>query len=213
MSAEFMTISMRDEKIDKLNMYRSAMILSEVETDTSKYNQMSGKEMIGSFVEGALSELLIEGNARTIYYVPEDSLKTMGINYAENSRTIIYFQKNKPAIVELLTDVDQVTYPPFDPEAVTQLAGFHWRGNERPTDKNDIFRIVEPSAPPPPQDTERSGILQADGTPEPEEPEEVLLPENIEDAPAEDAPDEIAPTEDAPAEDPEDAPAEVAPAP
>src|SRR3546814_17925077 len=89
MSAEFMTNTLRNKQIDKLRMYRSAMIISQAETDSTGYNQMSGKEMTGIFEEGALSRLIVEGNARTIYYVPEDSLRTMGINYAENARTIL----------------------------------------------------------------------------------------------------------------------------
>lgn len=165
MSAEFMTITLRNKKIDKLKMYRSAMIISEVETDSTSHNQMSGKEMTGSFIGGALSELVVEGNARTIYYVPEDSLRTMGINYAENSRTILHFQDNDLKLVELLKDVDQVTYPPGDPKAVTRLEGFHWRENERPRDKNDIFRIVEPTAPPPPPESGASQALQPEGAP------------------------------------------------
>ncbi|HEY9560710.1 MAG TPA: hypothetical protein VIR29_07995, partial [Anseongella sp.] len=36
-----------------------------------------------------------------------------------------------------------------DPEAITRLEGFHWRKNERPVDKDDIFRKVEPTEPPP----------------------------------------------------------------
>ncbi|HYH57468.1 MAG TPA: hypothetical protein VD772_12695, partial [Anseongella sp.] len=165
MSAEFMTIAMRNKKIDNMKMYRSAMILSQVETDTSKYNQMSGKDMTGLFVEGALSQLVVEGNARTIYYVPEDSLQTLGINYAENSRTILHFRNNELKTVELLKDVDQVTYPEGDPEAVTRLLGFHWRGNERPLDKDDIFRIVEPSAPPPPPESAAPRALRAGTAP------------------------------------------------
>lgn len=178
MSAGFMTITMRNKKIDNMKMYRSAMILNRVETDTSKYNQMSGKNMTGSFEEGALTRLLVEGNARTIYYVPEDSLQTLGINYAENSRSILHFENNDLKRVELLKDVDQVTYPEGDPEAVTRLLGFHWRGNERPLDKEDIFRVVEPSAPPPPPESAAPGALQSGGTrlrpegfEEPEEPE------------------------------------------
>src|SRR3546814_7112741 len=106
MSAEFMTNTLRNKQIDKLRMYRSAMIISQAETDSTGYNQMSGKEMTGIFEEGALSRLIVEGNARTIYYVPEDSLRTMGINYAENARTILYFQENKLQRVELLKDAD-----------------------------------------------------------------------------------------------------------
>lgn len=159
MSAEFMTIAMRNKKIDRLNMYRSAMILSQAETDSTAYNQMSGKEMTGYFTDGAMERLVVEGNARTIYYVPEDSVGTLGINYAENSRTILYFKENKLEVVELVKDADQTTYPPGDPDAVTHLEGFHWRESERPKDKDDIFRVVEPSEPPVVE--QRSKSLQA----------------------------------------------------
>ncbi|WP_158640487.1 OstA-like protein [Anseongella ginsenosidimutans] len=161
MSSEFMTITMRHKKVDRLNMYRSAMIISEAETDSSRYNQMSGKEMTGFFTEGALTRLVVEGNARTIYYVPEDSVGTLGINYAENSRTILYFKDNELEVVELLKDAEQITYPEGDPEAITRLEGFHWRQNERPRDKNDIFRIVEPSPPPPAPEEKAPKALQA----------------------------------------------------
>lgn len=171
-TGEYMNIALKDKKIDKTRIYRMAMMISEVDIDSTKYHQMSGKNMVGTFKGGELTELLVEGNARTIYYVPEDSLSLMGINYAENSSSLLLFKEGELDIVKLLKDVDQTTYPLWDREAKTRLDGFYLREPERPKDRYDIFRKAE-RTPRPARDPSEPEALQATELEEliPEEPE------------------------------------------
>lgn len=66
----FMQITMRDKKIDVLDMIEDAFIISE--EDTIKYNQISGVNMKAYFGGSSLRKVDVFKNGETIYYPRND---------------------------------------------------------------------------------------------------------------------------------------------
>ncbi len=138
LTADSITLTIRNGQIDTLVMYSSAFIVSE--DDTNKYNQVKGRDMIGYIKNNELYKIRVTGNAETIYYVREEDRSLIGINKAVASDMLIFLENKE---VKTITYMDQpvaTLYPekdisPFD----LKLKGFKWITGKRPLTKSDIF--------------------------------------------------------------------------
>ncbi len=141
MSAKQIDILLKDKKIHQMYFYESAFIVGQEESDSTKFNQISGKDMVGYFSDSKLQRLLVEGNGQSVYYAREEDGDFIGVNTAECSRMVLRFKDNKISEVTFIQQPDAVFYPMnLIAEATTQLSGFNWRITERPLFKEDIFR-------------------------------------------------------------------------
>jgi hypothetical protein len=127
-----------DRKMDRLEMYRSAFITSR--EDSSRFNQIKGKNMTGYFRDGELYLIDVIGNGQTIYYAREGE-RIVGVNKAESSNIKIFVKENDIDKIRLITSPGGTLNPPdySAPEAL-RLDGFEWYSDWRPLDKFDIFR-------------------------------------------------------------------------
>jgi lipopolysaccharide export system protein LptA len=138
LTADSITLTIRNGQIDSLVLYSSAFIASE--DDTNKYNQVKGRDMIGYINNNELYRIRVIGNAETIYYVREEDRTLIGINKAMASDMLIFLENKE---VKTITYIDQpvaTLYPekdisPFD----LKLKGFKWIIGKRPLAKSDIF--------------------------------------------------------------------------
>ncbi len=133
-------INTRDGKIDQLFIPEDAFITSEVDSNRSRYNQIKGKQLTGTFLKNALRKVLIEGNGQTIYYGQDEEEKFIGVNRAESSDLLIGIQNNDIETITFLNDPDATLYPlsELSIEELT-LQGFKWQGSFRPNSPLDLF--------------------------------------------------------------------------
>jgi len=66
-SAEKIDIHTVNQKANQLKLYNSAFIVSQ--EDTAKYNQISGRNMVGYIRDNQLYRIDILGNGKSIYYI------------------------------------------------------------------------------------------------------------------------------------------------
>ncbi|HPR32551.1 MAG TPA: OstA-like protein, partial [Prolixibacteraceae bacterium] len=92
MSADFIEIETNSPPPSFIYLTDNSFIIQEI--DTTKYNQIKGKKMIG-FIDGKnLYKIDVDGNGQSIYY-PADDRDYIGMNKAESSKIAIYMKENK----------------------------------------------------------------------------------------------------------------------
>ncbi len=135
-------ISMRDGKAHRLYVDQDAFLVSQV--DSTHYDQVAGTHMTGYFDDDGLRRILTEGNSRTVYHVREkkDGIEErIGVNRAECSRISVMLEDGEVSTVTFLDRPDAILYPVGQlSESELILEGMVWRAEERPADREDIFR-------------------------------------------------------------------------
>ena len=143
MTADSIRIRLKGKKIDKLFMVGNSFVVSQ--DSLSNFNQIKGRNMTTDFKGSSLNNVLVEGNAESLYYALEekevdmDSVKvkltiTMGMNKMICSKMKIIFEDGKVNTVNAYVKPDAQFIPPHEiKEADRKLKGFVWREEQRPT--------------------------------------------------------------------------------
>jgi lipopolysaccharide export system protein LptA len=141
LTSEFISIETNSKGLSKINMSNAAFIISM--EDTSKYNQIKGRDMKGWFQDNKLYKIDVNGNGQTIYYA-KDKGELQGVNKAESANLIIYLKERKVDRINFITKPD-ATYFPLDkfPPASSRLENFRWFGEYRPKNRYDVFNWKE----------------------------------------------------------------------
>lgn len=137
-SAEYIEIQTERRQAKTMYLHNSSFIVSM--EDTTKYNQIKGKNMTCRFRNNEIYRIDVNGNGQTVYY-PEDKDGVIGANKAECSDLIIFLKGGKVNSISFLTKPDAVLYPLEQaPLNELLLKGFAWLEKMRPQNKEDIFR-------------------------------------------------------------------------
>ena len=138
LTADFIAIKMRESALYRIDMISSAFIISK--EDTSRFNQIKGRDMQGWFKNNQLHLIDVNGNGQTIYYA-EDKGELQGVNKAESANLKIYLKDKKVDKINFMTKPD-ATYYPLEkfPPASSKLENFKWLEEYRPLNRYDVFR-------------------------------------------------------------------------
>jgi lipopolysaccharide export system protein LptA len=129
---------LRDKQIDKMYIDDEAMLMSQ--NDSLRYNQVKGRNMVGTFVKSELRKLDVEGNAEAIYFLKDDFGKFVGTNHIEASKIDIGIEKSQIISINFHTaPTGNVQPPAIGSVSDIRLKGFRLRLNERPATIDDIF--------------------------------------------------------------------------
>ena len=119
-----------DKKINKLYLFSRPMIISQ--HDSLNFNQIKGKKMVGHFSENKLSNIEIEGNGQSIYYLSEND-ETIAMNYLESSNIKLVFKQRKIFNINYEIIPNSITTPIIDVKEKDKfLKDFKWRISEKP---------------------------------------------------------------------------------
>ena len=137
-TAEYIEIATEHRQPKIMYLYKSSFIISM--EDTTKYNQIKGKNMVCYFKNNELYRINVSGNGQTVYY-PKDKDEIIGANKAESSNLVIYLKDGKVNFISFLTKPNAILYP-LDEAPINELLlkGFSWMEKVRPKDKGDIFK-------------------------------------------------------------------------
>ncbi len=139
LTADTMVIHLSKNQIKQMNLYTSSFIV--IQDDSTRFNQVKGKNLIGHFVENKLKVVDVRGNGETIYYVRDDKNKMIGVNKAISDNLLIHVDDNKIKTITFISKPEAVLYPEKDLSANdVKLKDFKWEDNERPLDRDDIFQ-------------------------------------------------------------------------
>lgn len=137
LTAEKVFIITSHGEILRLNLINSAFIVSQ--EDSSRFNQIKGKQMTGYFFNNELYKIFVEGNGQTLYYAKDKDL-IMGLNRADCSSLLIRIKDQEVQSISFYNRPDATLYPPLDlPPKEALLKDFRWRVSEQPLSVKDLF--------------------------------------------------------------------------
>lgn len=148
MTADSIALFTVNSKADRMEMYNRAFVVSEV--DTARYDQISGKNLSGFFVDNRLHRIKVTGNGEAIYYVV-DGNELVGVNRARSSTIEIFFEESKIVEIYQNQSPDGTLSPPLKvPDTEMRLEGYRWHPDLRPDRISmgiDILFPLPPEAP------------------------------------------------------------------
>jgi lipopolysaccharide export system protein LptA len=110
--------------------------------DSVKFNQISGKIIIGQIFNSKLRIADVNGNAQSLYYL-KDKNKYSGMNRLLSSKIKLHLgDKNQIDSIRFYPKPEGKTIPikELTPED-THLNGFQWRESEKPLNRFDLYPI------------------------------------------------------------------------
>ena len=137
-TADTITLTIRDGALDTMVMRKSAFIISE--DDTNKFNQIKGKDMVAYFLNNEIYKINVVGNSETIYYAREEDRSLIGINKLYSSDMLIFISENKIQSITYIREPSGTLFPENEISSYDlKLKNFQWRADERPKSKEEIF--------------------------------------------------------------------------
>jgi lipopolysaccharide export system protein LptA len=111
--------------------------------DSVKFNQISGKVLIGYIIKKELKIIEVNGNAIALYYLKNKD-RYSGMNKMESSKINVYMLKSKIDSISFFPKPEGKLTPLKDLISEdTKLKGFTWRESEKPKNRFDLFPLDE----------------------------------------------------------------------
>jgi len=138
LTANYMQIKNYGGKIRWLEMEGNSFIITQ--EDSSKFNQISGKNMMNYFDEGKLKKIDVKGNGKTLYYAKEEDGNYIGVNQASAEDLVIILDSNEVSKIKFYSQ-PKSKLSPLESLDVSKLVlqGFNWRIIEKPKKPEDVF--------------------------------------------------------------------------
>jgi lipopolysaccharide export system protein LptA len=137
MMAETITMYNKSNILDRVELVNSALVVQQ--EDTTLFNQIKGKKMVGYISQNQLTRIEVDGNGQTVFY-PKDKDIVIGVNRAESSNLTIYFKDQKASKIVMRVQPTGNINPPFLlPPNEVKLSGFVWLEDYRPKQIEDIY--------------------------------------------------------------------------
>lgn len=133
-------VHLNDSTIEKAIVRDYAMAIQD-RREKDQYNQLSGRDMTALFRNGEVYNVLVEGDAKSLYYLVEEDSTIIGLNQTESPYLSIDIENEKIKRLKLWPTTTAVTtpLPQLQPEQ-TRLDRFVWLDYLRPINASDIFR-------------------------------------------------------------------------
>lgn len=137
LTANDVKILFKNQSISQMNFNGSSFVASQ--EDSTRFNQIKGREMVGYFTKGALSKLDINGNGETVYYI-RDKGEIVGVNKAVSSNLTIGIRDNEVTNI-MFRDKPVATLYPIDKVELQDIMvkGFMWHIDKRPKSSQSII--------------------------------------------------------------------------
>ena len=141
-SSDSIIVYLVNSAVDHAKGYGNALCV--MQDSLQIFNQMSGKEILVTLVDGEVNQIDMSGNALSSYYPRESDGGDVGMNTTESSFIRMFVEKQKIHHILFTKETTGVMYPMDQiPSDGDKLALFFWADNARPTDPDDVFRKVE----------------------------------------------------------------------
>lgn len=136
---EEIKVYMNDSTIDWAHIINQALAVEQ--KDSIHYNQVSGKEMKGFFIDGDMRLVEVNGNVLVVYYpVEEKDSSLIMMNYSEGGLLKMYLKERKMERGVFIGKTTGTAYPMDQiPPDKSKLPSFVWFDYIRPRNKDDIF--------------------------------------------------------------------------
>lgn len=138
-SGDSIYMHLANNQIKDVILDKRAMIVSEL-LDIY-YDQIKGKTIVAQFDSSEVSEMVVTGNAESIYYTRDDKSAFIGVNKTICSRMFFAFNDGEIHLLKYFGDNSSTLLPMGEAEHdLMRLEGFRWREGERPQNVNDLLK-------------------------------------------------------------------------
>lgn len=136
---EVIEVFMKDSTIDRAHVINQALSVEQL-SDTTKFNQISSREMFGYFNKGQLYKTEAISNVQCIYYFQEEKDSSFtNMAYLETDTMRMFMENRQLQYIWTCKQTSRM-YPIIQiPPEKKKLQAFAWFDYVRPRDKYDIF--------------------------------------------------------------------------
>ena len=143
LSGDTIEIEIYGGEIKQLNLYNHSFIISQVDSSIY-YNQIKGRDMKAIFKDNDLNRIYVNGNGQTLYFAKDsenEKGKIIGMNKADCSNLLVMVTNNEISKI-LFLDQPSGSLTPLSKidQSALKLKDFRLRDEERPKNKDDIYR-------------------------------------------------------------------------
>lgn len=137
LTADKVNIQFKNKNIHRMEFSGSSFVVAQ--EDSTRFNQIKGREMVGFFNQGKLTRLDVNGNGETVYFA-RDKGEIVGVNKAVSSNLSIGINQNKISSI-MFRDSPVATLYPIEKVELqdVMLTGFAWHIDKRPGSPIDII--------------------------------------------------------------------------
>jgi len=136
--ADSMLLITKNQQMHKMELYNNAFVIEQV--DSSRYNQLKGRNLYGYFEDNKLQKIEIRGNSEKIYFAVEEN-ELVGVDRSTCVNMDIYIDDGKIKEIYMLDSPQGTLDPPeFKLPSLRRLENFSWHEAIRPKNRYDIFR-------------------------------------------------------------------------
>jgi lipopolysaccharide export system protein LptA len=130
----------KNDKINSFQVLQNGFTVN-VETDSTKFNQVKGKLITGFFnPEGELRNMFVDGNAESMYYNKDSKGNYDNLSQTVSSRIKFNFMNKELTDIITIKGNEGAVYPIDSLPKETTLTGFIWKPELRPVSKADIIK-------------------------------------------------------------------------
>jgi hypothetical protein len=137
-SADTVMLGVENRQLHDIILQRRAIIISEILG--TYYDQIKGKHIVANFDSSAIDEMIVTGNAESIYYTRDDHSAFIGVNKTICSKMFFTFDQGEIHLLKYYGDNSSTLLPMHEANHDTmRLEGFQWRIDEKPQ-KADVIQ-------------------------------------------------------------------------
>ncbi len=141
LTSDSIALYTKNRKADHMELYNSAFVVSIV--DSSRFNQIKGKNLSGYFRDNKLYRIKVTGNGETVYYVL-DGEELVGVNKATSANIEIFVEDGKIQEIYQNQSPEGVLNPPLKtPDTEMRLEDFKWLPELRPVKPEEDCRRMK----------------------------------------------------------------------
>lgn len=139
LSGDTILLFTKNQQPQRLFVYNNALVINK--TEQGFYNQMMGKTINGSFVDGHIDYIRAKGvPAESIFYPQDEDSAYTGMNRSSCDVIDIFFKDKNIYKIKFVNQVKGTLYPMNQiPVGLQLLKGFNWQESVRPKNKFAIF--------------------------------------------------------------------------
>lgn len=128
----------KGKSVDKILVRSNAFITSQVMTET--YDQIKGRNVDVFFVQDTLDNMMVTGNAESIYFPKDESGAFIGANKTICSWMHFFFENEDLRDIKFYTQPESTMTPIQDVDPFNmRLTGFKWNSNLKPKSVFDLY--------------------------------------------------------------------------
>lgn len=138
-TGDTINVFFKNKKTHSFQVLQNAFIVN-LETDTTKFNQVKGKKITGFFHEGEMRDMIVDGNAESMYYNKDKNGNYDTMNQTVSGRIRFKFADKELSEVTIIKKNEGTMFPIDKMPKEPLLTGFIWKPELRPRSKADIIK-------------------------------------------------------------------------